>query len=291
MKKLYKSCLILACLSFSLYSCDTNKEKDEVLPTQEEIDYIVINANTTDLPVKPGTIAEIDGAFAYRENHYITSVPHRFTIDKKYFWAHYSGQDKKMPDLPLHGSKINGEAMCMNGLTGCDDVRPSTLWNFYGPQAQDRKLKWEYLNRDKSKGYRVEMTNIPTPATVTELPDRILWEENIDFQFERNSAADSIIIALLFVPKDKIDNILPFPVIGGTRSWIFPAKSNESSLTMKKEALQSMGQQSGFPTENDSVFVNVMTSRHVIKNIDNKKMLISYTINDIRPVVLERKID
>ncbi|WP_076423099.1 hypothetical protein [Pontibacter lucknowensis] len=196
-----------------------------------------------------------------------------------------------MPELPLHGSKVNGEAMCMNGLTGCDNLKPSTLWNFYGTQAQDRRLKWEYLNKDKSKGYRVEMTNVPTPATVVEAPVRILWGENINFQFERNSAADSVVIALLFVPKDKIDDILPFPVIGGTRSWIFAAKPNESSITMKKEVLQSMGQRSGFPTANDSVFVDVMTFRHVIKNIDNKKILISYTINDIRPVVQERDVD
>ena len=292
MKKLYRSSLVLASLSLLLYSCDSSKEEETVLPTQEEIDYIVIDANTTDKPIKFSmNWSGVDGYFEYVENHYVTPAPSKFTLDKKYFWARYSSQIRNLSQLSLNGSKINGEAMCMNSPVSCDELRSSTFWSLIGVLPQDRKFKWEYLNTDKSRGYRVEMTDVPKAASWQGVPTRISLEEDIKFQFERNSEKDSIEVSLLFIPKTAINEVHQSPIITNSRQWIMPVKPTQSFFSITKEELAKIKANNTPPAATDSVFLNLMTSRHVLKVIDNKEILITYTINDIRPVVLERKID
>lgn len=292
MKKLYRSSLILAGLTFMFYSCDSSKEDETVLPTQEEINYIVIDANTTDKPIKSSmNWSDVDGYFEYIENHHVTPSPPKFTLDKKYFWARYSSQIRNLSQLSLHGSKMNGEAMCMNGPTGCDDLQPSTFWSLFGVLPQDRKFKWEYLNKDKSKGYRVEMTNIPVAANWMGSPARISFEEGVTFQFERNSEMDSIEVSLFFIPKTAINEVHQFPLIPNVRQWVFAVDPNETSFTMSKEALARNSEFFTPPAATDSVFLKLSTSRHVLKVIDNKEILITYRVNDLRPVVLEKKVD
>ncbi|MDO6391121.1 hypothetical protein Q4E40_13360 [Pontibacter sp. BT731] len=287
MKKLYRSSLILAGLTCMFYSCDSNKD-DTAIPTDEEVEYIVIDANTTDVPVKPSKYDEVDGIFRYTENYFLTSgPPSQFTIDKGYFMSSYIGKDTNGPHFLLQSSKINGQPMCTETYINniCDSSRPSTSWNLYGNQHEVRNLKWEYLNSDKSKGYRVVMTDVPEAAKWHAVPTRISFDDEIKFQFERNSVKDSIIVGLLIVPKEGISKVHPSPIINGTRQIGYLVKPGETSFTLTKANFS----QSAFgpPTAADSVFLNLRTTRHVIKVIDNREILISYVVNEIRPVTVD----
>ncbi|WP_188502687.1 hypothetical protein [Pontibacter amylolyticus] len=294
MKEFYRSSLFLAGLTLMFYSCDSDND-NTAIPTLEEVEYIVVDANTTDVPVKPGKYDEVDGIFRYTENHFFTSgTPSRFTIDKGYFMASYSGKDTNGPHVPLQSSNINGQAMCtevyINNI--CDTSRPSTSWNLYGKQHEVRNLKWEYLNSDKSKGYRVEMTDVPEAAKWHVVPTRISFDEDIRFEFERNSVKDSIIVGLLIVPKEGIGKVLPSPSINRTRQIGYLVKPGETSFTVTKERLASLSQSAlGMPTAADSVFLNLRTTRYVIKVIDNREILISYIVDEFKPVTVDWKID
>lgn len=295
MKKLYRSSLALASLSLLLYSCDSSKEDETVLPTQEEVEYVVVDANTTDVPVKASKYDEVDGIFMYTENHIFTfGPPSQFTIDKGYFKASYLGKDTNGPHVPLQSSKINGQTMCTETYINniCDSSKPSTSWNLYGNQHEVRNLKWEYLNSDKSKGYRVEMTDVPEAAKWHEVPTHISFDDEINFQFERNSVKDSIIVGLLIVPKAGIGKVLSSPTINRTRQVGYLVKPGETSFTITKERLANLSQSAlGMPTAADSIFLNLRTTRHVIKVIDNREILISYIVDEFRPVTVDWKID
>ncbi|MBF8964607.1 hypothetical protein I0P70_15245 [Pontibacter sp. FD36] len=290
MKQLYRSCLILAGFTFMFFSCNSDKD-DIAIPIQEEVDYVVIDANTTDKPVKSSKYDEVDGIFRYVENHFFTSgPPSQFTIDKGYFMASYFGKDTNGPHVPLQSSKINGQPMCTETYINstCDSSKPSTSWNLYGNQHEVRNLKWEYLNNDKSKGYRVEMTDVPKAAKWHAVPSRISFDEDIKFQFERNSVKDSIIVGLLIVPKEGIGKVLSSPSINRTRQIGYLVKPGETSFTVTKERIASLSQSAlGMPTAADSVFLNLRTTRHVIKVIDNREILISYVVDEFRPVTVD----
>lgn len=149
-------------------------------------------------------------------------------------------------------------------------------------------MKWEYLNNDKSKGYKVEMTDVPKAAKWHAVPTCISFDDEIKFQFERNSVKDSIIVGLLIVPKEGIGKVLSSPSINRTRQIGYLVKPGETSFTVTKERIASLSQSAlGMPTAADSVFLNLRTTRHVIKVIDSREILISYVVDEFRPVTVD----
>lgn len=267
-----------------LISCESDSGTEPpALPPPVPIPFVVIQADSTDLPPKYSVTQSdqrLDSKFYFEENYFLDEDTYQFTADEGFFLAEYNG-------IPIRNGRVNEYGMCISSHNNCD-ITPkdiATLWSRIGRVSSDT-LTWEYVDDAQKQGYRFELTTLPQPVRIQQMPSSLTMEDDQVIAYQKRSANDSIHLELIIVPKSELSKDRPIPFIDHAR--VFPDITADSSqIIIPVATLVELFNSPFAPTAEDTVFWNVATVRKVIKRVENQYVQITYQVNNLRPIAIE----
>lgn len=233
------------------------------------VSFIDINADTSDIRVKRDFMFDthLDGNFYFTENFFYDDNLNFNYIDAVYE-AKYEGWgifecrvfDEKMWTLFCDTTKFSG----------------SGVWSKIGKMPARKELIFQFINSDFNQGYRIRLTQFPQIIEPVDPPRYLSSREENIVQFNRNPGNDSILFSLVVIPKENF-NQRTHPVLFFQHN--FPLVPENDRFIVPGENLLKLE-----ITKADSVFLNIVAIKREFKLVDNKRIGITYYVNNPVPV-------
>ena len=274
----------------SLNGCRPDGNDRVPQPEAKPIPTTVIQADSTDFPLlqdlsNGGLDNRVDGEFLYQENYFVTDDDYRLTLTGGYAMASYEAGGYAIRD-----SRVNGQFMCVQSHNDCDSTKskPNGRWSRVGRVSAARWLTWEHITIEKDRRYRLEMNDLPKPIRVLNLSTIFPTKDDYTITFTKASPKDSLLFELLFIPKTEFNRIRTDPFVNHNL-WRFRALTKGNQLLIPGKMIEQTFSRSNYQKSPnaDTAFVNVATLRRVIKIVGDKKIGLTYQINDYHPVRIQ----
>ncbi|MBW3467881.1 hypothetical protein [Arthrospiribacter ruber] len=279
-----RNCIVLILALFVFGSCDQTEELEQQLPESfypalEDLSEEVIFVRESDIEVPPAFAWDMhtEAKFYYTEGALLGSdgETRLFTNRERFSsMVNHSGAN----------FKVNGYAMCRNGETNCDyeEYRLTGAWNFKGKVRIPGYFEWEFIDLKKAKKFILKFDQLPKPALITDYDPVLKLEGNNVIRFQKDNEMDSVFLQLNVIPKSNLnpDNLRNF---GSINYALLP---QENAFEIKGEDL--FHNQQAIPTEQDSLFITVVTVKRIVKEVNETLFGFTYYTRDHRAVMLQK---
>lgn len=269
------SSYFLACCTL-LSSCKPKEDADSVKPAPTPISYSVIKADSSDIALQPafGWDIQMDGKFDLEENCFFDPNAY-FSFNSHLYQAKYTG-------IPIIHSRVFNQTMCFWSSCDTSDFTPASSWRNVGNMPATRKLSWDFINFSKEQSYRVELESPPAALQILSKPEVLSTTDDNILLFQKSSPKDSVLFNLVIIPKAHLKQKPPTGTIIFTQ-LIYPFKAQADRIVIPGKQL--INSYNGTPiTPADTVFINLVAIRRVVKLIEGKKIAITYRVNNLQPI-------
>jgi hypothetical protein len=271
MKYSFSCILMLSCLM----ACDEKTQQTDDPTPEEPIAFQEVNADVSDVEVARQYSFDIhvDGAFDYEENYYYT-LDGKFDLTFPFYKASYDAGS-----MPVTSPRIHSSLMCRTNNCDTSGLMMSGAWYRYDVKPVRSSFVWKFITTDTKNGYKVTMNELPKEIkTVGTIGSLSTTSDNV-IEFEYNGT-DSLLLALLAIPKDNLNGTTPPGPISKQMHFSVKAKNNRFVIPGKM-----VDQASVHPT--DTAFINLISMKRVFKVIEGKKVAINYRKNHLYPIVID----
>ncbi|SMD44895.1 hypothetical protein SAMN00777080_3532 [Aquiflexum balticum DSM 16537] len=277
MKKLLFSLLAFGC--FSSCDCFLKVEENPVVEiSPDDLPEEVIYVRESSIEVKPAFSWDMhtEGEVRYTEGTILgLSGEERFFLSGERFSSSIN--------YACANSKVNGKEMCGTRLPDCDysDFILNGSWDINGEVQTPSNFEWEFIDLAKTKKFILKFDQLPKPAKITEYDENLYSSQLNSIRIQKESELDSVFFQLVVIPKSNLDseNLRNFRM---TNYRILPI-DNQFEIHGEDLFHHNLNK----PTDKDSVFINVVTVKRIVKEINGKLIGFTYYVNDPKPIVIK----
>lgn len=277
-----RSCLVYFFLLLAICSCDPGFSGDDdilkpISLSPEDLPEEVIYVRDSDVEVLPAFSWDMhtDGEFSYTEGSILGLLgENRFFLSGERF--------STMIDFACANSKVNGIEMCRSFASDCDfsDFYLNGAWDLIGQAKTPNYFEWEFIDLKKTKKFVLKFDQLPKPARIVDYNVELSLSELNTIRFQKEVDSDSVFFQLVVIPKSNLkpENQRDFGTIAYRNLPV------DNSFIIHGEDLFLFSQRK--PTASDSVLINVVTVKRIVKEINDELIGFTYYVNDPKPVVL-----
>jgi hypothetical protein len=277
MKRLLFPFMVIGCIS----SCDSFKEMKAITAVDVSPDDLpeeIIFVRESDIEVQPAFSWDMhtEGDFKYTEGTVLgLSGEERFFLSGERFSSRIS--------YACANSKVNGMEICGNRLHNCDysNFNLNGAWDLDGKVHSPGYFEWEFIDLEKTKKTILKFDQLPKPAKIVGYDTNLYTDQMNTISIQKDSERDSVFFQLMVIPKSNLDseNLRSFTMT----NYRVMAKDGKFEI----HGYDLFFHNSNKPTDKDSVFINVVTVKRIVKEINDKLMGFTYYVNDPKPISIK----
>lgn len=275
--------IVLIAALFVFSACDDiadseNQTPEFFYPALEDLTEEIIFVRESDFQVKPAFAWDkhTDGNLTYTEGSLLgMHDENQLFLNGERFNSQIS--------YACANSKINGLEMCNPGNTKCnyEEYYMTGAWNLTGRVKKPKYFEWEFIDLNKSKKFILKFDELPKPAKITSYETALHLNAINNIQFQKDNESDSVFFQLVKVPKSNFE--AENQRNSSALSYPFLSKENHFEIHGKDLFPNNYS----IPTNQDSVFINIVTVKRIIKEINGALIGFTYYVNDPKPVLLQ----
>ena len=279
-----KSYIVLVATLLAFSACDNiaNSENfipEPAYPAVEELPEEIIYIRESDFEVrrKFGWDIHTDASFSYTERAYSR-------LSGKNLLSQSKNRFESIISYACANSKVNGFEMCQSNYNECnyEEYFVTGAWDSYGEVKQPGYFEWEFIDLDRTKKFILKFDELPKPAKITAYETILNLNGMNRIQFQKENNADSVFFQLVKIRKSNFED----ENFSGTSATSYALLSKDNAFEFHGEDLFPY-QSSVVPTAQDSVFINVVTVKRIVKEVNDTLFGFTYYVNDLKPVVLK----
>lgn len=274
--------LVLFVGLFAFSACDQDVSTESLnpgpfYPSMEDLSEEIIFVRESDIEVSPAYAWDMhtEGKLSYTEGAILGLLGEdRFFLNGERFYSSIS--------YGCTNSKVNGLEMCNPGHIKCNyqEYFNNGAWAVSGAVQKPGNFEWEFIDLKKAKRFILKFDDLPVPTKITDYNTSLHIDKLNVVHFRKNDESDSIFFQLVVLPKSNLDPINPRR--SSASSYPILPKGNRFEI----EGKDLFPNAQSIPTEQDSVFINLVTVKRIIKEVNDTLFGFTYYVNDPKPVNL-----
>ncbi|WP_241349863.1 hypothetical protein [Belliella filtrata] len=276
-----RSHIVLLVILLTFSACDdvvpTENLNPEPYPAIENLSEEIIYVRESDFEVKREFAWDIhtEASLSYTEGSL-------FGLYGKNILSRSRSRFGSQISYACANSKINGFEMCKpDYYCNYEEYFKTGAWDSYGEVKTPGYFEWEFVDLHLTKKFILKFDELPKPAKITSYESTLNLDGMNRIEFQKENPADSVFFQLVKIQKSnfELDNYT------GTSTTSFAFLTDGNSFEFHGDDLFPYDR-SAVPTEQDSVFINVVTVKRIIKEVNNTLFGFTYYVNDLKPIRL-----